>query len=226
MDSRFRPGKGSGWVHQILLLAFILLGVAAGGSAKTAAAQTSSARGPLNTAQSFAFADLDGDAALDSADVWSTTSSSEAGEYWLELQLSSVGRRSIPLVGPAGGLVIEARDINGDHAPDLILATAWFKQPVAVFLNDGHGSFSRVEPAKFPAAFNSGTGVWSDNASFGAHNFALPNQYRGAVSPGAERLRVLPSPADAFRDVTSLNPSELALLSHDGRAPPSRLILS
>jgi hypothetical protein len=122
--------------------------------------------------------------------------------------------------------VIEARDVNGDHAPDLILATAWFKEPVAVFLNDGHGSFSRIEPAKFPVAFTSGTGSWSDNASFGAHNFALPNQYRVAGAHRAECLRASPPPTGVLRHATSFNPSQPALLPHDDRAPPSRLILS
>src|SRR5271170_3994083 len=62
--------------------------------------------------------------------------------YSVQLHLSSVGQHSIQLVAPAGGLQIEARDVNGDDAIDLVLTTAWLKQPVAIFLNDGHGSFS------------------------------------------------------------------------------------
>jgi hypothetical protein len=51
---------------------------------------------------------------------------------------------------PTGGLLIEARDVNGDHAVDLVLRTGWLRQHKAIRLSDGHGSFSRVEPTASP----------------------------------------------------------------------------
>lgn len=98
----------------------------------------------------FAIADLDGDVHPDVATV-ETFGGNGFGRanYSIHLRLSASGQSSFQLIGPAGGLIIEARDINGDNAVDLVLATAWRRRPVAVYLNDGHGVFSRAEIDQF-----------------------------------------------------------------------------
>lgn len=98
----------------------------------------------------FAVADFDGDVHPDVATV-ETSGGNGLGRtnYSIHLRLSASGQSSFQLIGPAGGLIIEARDINGDNAVDLVLATAWRRRPVAVYLNDGHGTFSRGELDQF-----------------------------------------------------------------------------
>ena len=174
----------------------------------------------LAAGSSFAYADFDGDQRPDLARIEGGETSSDAGSYWIQLQLSAAGRQTIHLVAPPGGLLIEARDVNGDHAVDLVLTTAWFRQPVAVFLNDGHGGFSRAEPTAFPAAFPSAgkdldSGVNREIGSVGA-----PPQLRRSLSPEGKRVwRGRPAtPALAVPDsgcFLSLFP-----VPDEGRAPP------
>src|SRR5271168_4044677 len=81
----------------------------------------------------FAIADFDGDLRPDLASIESAPSNSGNASYSIQLQLTSAGRQFIQLVAPAGGLSITARDVNGDGTIDLILTTAWFREPVAIF---------------------------------------------------------------------------------------------
>ena len=173
----------------------------------------------------FAIADFDGDVRPDLASIESGLDSSGDTNYWIRLQLSASGPQSIHLVAPAGGLFIEARDVNGDHAIDLVLGTAWRKQPVAVFLNDGHGRFSRTEPTRFPQAFDQ------------SHKYlgVTPNQVTDAVGTPAscgksfskvKGLRHVLSPAALIPVSCSMLKIGPFLLLQPGRAPPSENLQS
>jgi hypothetical protein len=131
----------------------ILSLIGAGGAAANAdvhKAPTTAAR----PGAAFAIADFDGDRRPDLASVQSGPNGSSTTDYRIQLQLSETGRQSIQVLAPAGGLWIEARDVNGDDAVDLVLSTAWSRQPVAIFLNDGRGNFSRTKTSAFPGAFH------------------------------------------------------------------------
>src|SRR6202043_727763 len=93
---------------------------------------------------SFSIGDFDGDSNPDLASVQAGQSDLTRTDYWVQLQLSVRGRQSFQIVAPIGGLQIVSRDVNGDHALDLVLTTTWLRRPVAILLNDGHGNFSRV----------------------------------------------------------------------------------
>ena len=112
----------------------------------------------------FAIADLDGDLHPDIVTIQAVTNNSRTSNYSIQLRLSAIGQHSIQLVAPTGGLQIEARDVDGDHTIDLVIRTAWFKLPVAIFLNDGHGGFSRAEPAAFPDAFAESNAGWASGS--------------------------------------------------------------
>lgn len=139
------------WTFLFLLFALFHGNVAACAEVTTAPVASNRSGLPL------AIADFDGDTRPDVAVVQVGRSNSSQTDYWIQLQLSSVGRQTILVVAPAGGLQIVARDVNGDDAPDLILTTTWLNEPVAVYLNSGHGSFSRVDPSNFPGAFAAST---------------------------------------------------------------------
>lgn len=212
-------GKQRAWRPLFLLGAILLLVFAFIPHVTAAAANTQfDAVSSLASGQ-FAFADFDGDHRPDLATVQTGRDSLATG-YWIQLQLSATGRKSFQLVAPPGGVVIEARDVNGDHAVDLVLSTAWFRQPVAIFLNDGHGSFLRAEPSAFPAAFSQSHTNWSPTSDERAEAVGCPPQSQdGSYCEAKELHRGQPS-------ACSVRPPRLALLfgpalsSYSGRAPP------
>ena len=174
----------------------------------------------------FAIADFDGDVRPDSASIQAGPNSSGTASYWIQLRLSALGQQSIQLVAPAGGLRMEARDVNGDHSIDLVLATAWFRQPVAILLNDGHGNFSRLQPTAFPEAFNDSKTNWDSLANQVIGVLGVPPQSHanlcskagGSLRRRASTGSVLPTGAHFL--------VSLFLISHAGRAPPSEVFRS
>jgi hypothetical protein len=181
--------------------------------ANAQATSSSSARTPV----SFAYTDFDGDQRIDLAVV--SAGRSELMEYWVQLQLSASGARAIRVVGPAGGLQIASRDVNGDQAPDLILTTTWGNKPVAILLNDGHGSFSSLDPSLYPEAFRAPSTNWTSSAFPQYDLLTVPSQWRCTACAPAIRLPIL----DSFCRAACLSDSA-DLLSRDSscldRAPP------
>jgi hypothetical protein len=109
----------------------------------------------MPSASHFAIADFDGDNRPDFATVETGQIGASHARYWIGLQMSAGPHQRIGLTAPVGGLEIASRDVNGDNAPDLVVTAAWFKNPIAVLLNDGHGNFTLTDPASFsPGALN------------------------------------------------------------------------
>ncbi len=173
----------------------------------------------------FAVADFDGDLSPDIASVQSGQSNASGTDYWIRLQLSAARRESIRVVGPVGGLRIEARDVNGDHAVDLVLATAWLGQPVAIFLNDGHGRFSRVEPTAFPqAALSDSTTKWQSSPDRTTEAAGLPPQpHLWSCPEVAGLLHVWPRDSSIGLSAPGFL-FFFFLISCAGRAPPSEIL--
>ncbi len=171
----------------------------------------------------FAIADFDGDLRPDLASIQAGQNSYGNASYRIQLQLSATGRQSFQLVAPAGGLFIEARDVNGDHAVDLVLATAWSGQPVAIFLNDGHGSFSRVEPTAFPEAFSEATTNLAPGSNTARDAVGFPAQSRPGIYSEAKALGHLRPRASSIPLLSTCFLASPFLISHAGRAPPAEV---
>ena len=225
----FRSRPAARFAGRFLLFCslFLLLRLALAGGARATpgAASGDIAFTSATPSPSVAIADFDGDSRPDLASVQTGAGFSGGARYWIQLQLSAAGRQSIQLAAPAGGLLIEARDVNGDHALDLVLSTAWLQQPVAIFLNDGHGNFSRAALSAFPAAFHQSKTNWRSNFAQEASVVATPPQSREGVCPEARgwchgRFAVSLIPAGNSGFLCSP-----LLLSHAGRAPPSQAFL-
>ena len=190
------------------------------GSSAAAEEAQNAATPAVPLGQQLAISDFDGDLHPDLAIVQAGPTASGSTDYWIQLQLSAVGRQSIRIVAPAGGLLIEARDVNGDHAVDLILSTS-LRQPVAVFLNDGHGSFSRVAPSAFPGAFGNLLTNWASASDQATDAVGTPPQSRSGIFQAANAVTNIQT-----RD-NSTPPSRLGfaldsfLVSQAGRAPPA-----
>ena len=201
----------------LLLLLVALVG-------RSAAANTDVQKVPVisvGLGQSFAIADLDGDVRPDLATVQAGSNTSGTMDYWIQLRLTTANSRSIRLVAPAGGLWIEARDVNGDHAVDLVFSTAWLRRPVAILLNDGHGSFSRVEPATFPEAFGECKTNWSSVSKQAVDSIGVPAQ-SSTCGYSQTRLRN-PEPKVRLNSRSNwIFVFSSFLLPHLGRPPPAR----
>jgi hypothetical protein len=202
----------------LLFFASLVLGVAIGANVQSASHSSA------GTGLSFAFADFDGDLRPDLAGIQIGRSDALVTDYWIQIQLSAAGRKTILVVAPSGGLQIIGRDVNGDRAMDLVLTTTWLRQPVAILLNDGHGNFSRVDPTAFPGAFSESNTSWGSETHAAPDTAAMVPQSRATICSGVARLpynrsRVgsIPPSNDGF----SFNPF---LISHLGRAPPSEVL--
>jgi hypothetical protein len=207
------------------LALLLFLGVSGGSAAAAPGAdvQTSPVTS-IGPGPSFAIADFDGDHRLDLANVQAGRADSSFTDYRIQLQLTEAGRQSLQVVAPIGGLQIAARDVNGDQTVDLVLTSAGLKQPIAVFLNDGHGSFSRAEPATFPGAFSDSTTNFAPAPDATTDVVAVPPQSRSGINAEATDLSCFRLHAGS---VSASSPGFVFgsfLISHSGRAPPCEVL--
>lgn len=177
----------------------------------------------LGPGSSFAIADFDGDKRLDLANVESGQLGSRSTTYSIQFHLTASKRQAIKLIAPPGGLTIEARDVNGDNTVDLVLTTAWSEQPVVVFLNHGHGSFSRAEPNQFPGVFCGPRGNWGSSRHQISEPVDIASQSRSGVSPYAENASTLRGPTEPVRTPISGFVFDPLLIASPDRAPPFQL---
>jgi hypothetical protein len=192
----------------------------AGGNARASGDSQNSRATSVGPGLPFAIADFDGDLLPDLASIQAGANHSGCTDYRIQLQLSVVGRQSLRLVGPSGGLFIEARDVNGDHTVDLIVSTAWHRQPLAIFLNNGRGVFSRAELSAFPKAFIESNEIWASKSE--QARAAIGARQNSRTWTGlAQRIQpYLQSKADPISSSRRGFRFDSFLISHAGRAPP------
>jgi hypothetical protein len=202
----------------LLLLLFSLAGHGTAGAANILDARVSS----LRPAPQFAIADFDGDHRPDLAIIQAEASGTGSTEYWIELQLSTSGEQSIEVVAPTGGLRIEAIDVNnGNHFVDLVVTTAWLRQPVAIFINDGHGRFSRVQTTAFPEVFADSTTNWGSPSDQPTDTVGVSPHGRSSIFLEAIWLPFTRPQACLISHASAGFHLRSFLISHAGRAPPS-----
>lgn len=217
------------WASLLVLLALTGAGWAAGADsdvhnpATSVAPSSVASIGAVRTGLPFAVADFDGDLRPDLASVQSGVNQSGSTNYSIQLRLSAAGRQSIQLVAPTGGLFIEARDVNGDNAVDLVLTTAWFRQPVAIYLNDGHGGFSRASPNAFPGAFSGSKTNWTSTETFAADTVGVPPQSGAGICAAEPDSLHDRSPERLIAPSSAGFATHPFLVSQPGRAPPSEV---
>ena len=201
----------------LLFLVAFVAGTAAGSDIQSAPVVSVGPGLPL------AIADFDGDLRPDLARVQIGRSEVGRTDYWIQFQLSATGRQTIRVIAPPGGLQMAAWDVNGDHAPDLVLTTSWFREPVAILLNDGHGSFSRVDPTVFPEAFTESKTSWGSSTLRAPDAVGVPPQSRAGIVSATARL---PHAGSRVGVILASNCRFLLsafLISHPCRAPPSEV---
>jgi FG-GAP-like repeat len=165
---------------------------------------------------------MTGDRRPDLATVRAGQISSSDTHYWIGFQLSSGPRQTLGITAPTGGLQITARDVNGDDFLDVIVTTAWTNQPVAVFLNDGHGNFTQSSPSAFPSAFRTSETGWTCTW-FEIKDGTAVILSRNLCGDCDEDSSINTPPYAIGRPVAwaALNPRFFVVVSSLGRAPPS-----
>jgi hypothetical protein len=218
---RPRPSRGRFRSLTLALLCkFLCFLSLAGPNGIAVAASAHSPATPKTPGPSFAIADFDGDLHPDLASVEVSSTNSRQTIYSIRLQLTAGGRQAIRVVAPSGGLQILARDVNGDHAIDLVLATAALGEPVAVLLNDGRGGFKQVDQSALPGAFgNSRAALTTDDDLFIGAADAPPSS-RPGISV-ASSFSPCPTTTARYAQLFS-RPflSGISLTSRPSRAPP------
>lgn len=225
LQKQERCGAAGATLRALLILCVVF------GAACRIDARGASTTPPQNFLQGlhsgFAIADFDGDRKPDLATVEiENGSSSKTARYSIRFQLTLGTEQVFGVTAPPGGLQIVARDVNGDHALDVLVSTAWAHEEVAVLVNDGHGNFTLADPAAYPEAklenaqnWNSGAIPPCDSAALlrteyptgdfdATSRFAGGRREAGRVflqdSPGSTRFSLLPAfgrapPATVFQ---------------------------
>jgi hypothetical protein len=186
LDSEFGQGPCSAARFSLTLRWPILLLCAHG--ALSAACWASEARTPsagqLPATPSFcdqgcAIADLDGDGRPDLAVARAEGWGPSGFQYRIDLDLTTrVGLSSFSVSAQSGGLRIIPRDVNGDWDLDLVITSAWSFTPVGVWINDGHGGFTRGDPTAYPqSTWDEGPGILMET----------PHEIFQATVPGFSR---------------------------------------
>jgi len=133
----------------LVCLIGIETGIALRLSHRDASFSTESARLSRLSGIHFAIADFDGDWKPDVAVVEAASLRCAQANYAIRLQLSAGAELSFLISAPSGGVRVAARDVNGDNLPDVVVSSISDERVVAVLLNQGHGQFSRAEPAAY-----------------------------------------------------------------------------
>jgi hypothetical protein len=169
----------------------------------------------------FAIGDFDGDLRPDIASIHPGHNGCSNGDYWVEIQLTSAARQSFRVVAPLGGLQIEARDVNGDDALDLVISTAWLRQPVSILLNDGRGHFSAVDPSAFSTKLRESGRTWAPTTGQAAQAAAISPRWRSGDASQTNRMARSRTQTSLICPASSEKHSGVFCTIHQGRAPPS-----
>ena len=207
----------------MMLRAFVILCLTVFAWYPTEAAQRGDVGGAgiVAAGPAFAIGDFDGDAVPDLATVQPGLAEASPTSYWIHFDFSLGEHRSIAVSGPAGGLQIASRDVNGDSFLDLIISTRIANQPVAVLLNDGQGNFHLADARAFGAAIWETLREWRAGLGRGDDAAVMASAGWAGADCGAVRCAE-PAPASGEVALAS-EKNDRFVLPHEvrGRAPPA-----
>jgi len=187
---------------------------------------TQSSAGSGLAAPHFAIGDFDGDQKPDFATVQVDPYTQRDSRYSIHLQLSFGASSAIGLTAPFGGLLLSAKDVNGDSAVDLVVTTVVDHKFVTVLVNDGRGNFSFAEGGAFPE-LSSESGVHMDAQSAPSWRQLALSQSRCPSGQEASDAAEFHSaaPSEWFLTANQQDFSRRHLGASLGRSPPKGCIL-
>ena len=182
-----RPSTAASWSGSFRRAALLLCALWGLSAACLASETLSPSALPLQTTpllwdQGCVIADLDGDGRPDFAIVRAEGWDSKGLRYRIELQLTTgVSPSSFNVSAEIGGLRIFPRDVDGDQALDLVIMSAWSFAPVGVWINNGHGEFTRGDPTAYPRS------IWTEGPKVVSNTpqeelkATVPQSYRSCI---------------------------------------------
>jgi hypothetical protein len=177
---------------------------------------------PASAQTSLKVADFDGDGRSDVAVSRLQDHVNGTYRYRVDIALTG-GAPSSFLVSSADarfGLHVTAIDVDGDKDLDLVISSAIDQRPIGVWINDGHGTFTKSDSAAFPES------IWFDPDQV-AESHLHPHAALGLPESPSQSSLVQPIaglPAVAtvarFREPVSRPRSTPDHRSNSLRAPP------
>lgn len=120
-----------------------------------------------------ALGDFDGDQRADVALAEPQGVFNGAYRYRVDVHLSTELSSTFDVdSAAAGGLHISARDVDGDRDLDLVITSEFGREPIGIWINDGHGVFT-----KGPAEAYTGS-IWQETD----HAFETPRRPGGTAA--------------------------------------------
>jgi hypothetical protein len=200
------------WV--LLLLAFAGSGLSRAATAHDLPTALDSA-----TVSGWVLADLDGNQSLDLATA--SPGEHDANGYSQEVRITLGKFRQTSFHFQSRGAIVElsTRDVDGDHDGDLVVFEPLSSQPIAVWLNDGAGSFHEGRLADFRKLWSDQPGsAWRVNFQRLAW-FAISEERTQSILPPA--ALAAPEPAAAARISQNRSaPRDARRSDFRPRAPP------
>jgi hypothetical protein len=174
-----------------------------------------------------AIADFDGDWKPDLAIVETASLRRVQANYAIHLQLSAGSDLSFLINAPDGGVRVAARDVNGDSFPDVVVSSVNDERIVAVLLNDGHGKFSRAEPASYLGTATDPSLFLHGSKQAIAQQFTVASFRTSSDGEGAEAQASFISFSPDSTSVSGVTmPAATEINTCRGRAPPASDFLS
>jgi hypothetical protein len=101
--------------------------------------------------QQIVAGDFDNDQRPDGAVLLDVGQINGQRSFRLEIHLSTGTNTGFAFSSPESALSISALDVNADGLPDIIVQKAFTHERLQVWLNDGHGSFRKVNSENYPS---------------------------------------------------------------------------
>jgi hypothetical protein len=101
--------------------------------------------------QQIAAADFDNDQQPDGAVLLDVGQANGLRSFRLEIHLTAGTNTGFVFSSAASALSISALDVNADGLPDIIVQKTFTHERLQVWLNDGHGSFRKVNSEDYPS---------------------------------------------------------------------------
>lgn len=212
--------------RRLILVGLLLCLALAGGAVESSAASGPGFSGAGLAAPYYAIGDFDGDQQPDLATVQSDPDTQRDSRYSIRLQLSFGTSSAIGFTAPFGGLLLSAKDVNGDSAIDLVVTTVVDHKLVMVLVNDGHGNFSVAEEGAFPELRSESdcrldAPLAPECTQHPVLQSRCPGLEEGSNAAGFDSV----APAQRFRLTKQQNSPRWRVGATSGRSPPTHSIL-
>jgi hypothetical protein len=141
------------WICAIVLLAFLTPAIWAQDGLQGALSRIEASAQLLHHTfnEQIVAGDFDNDQRPDGAILLDVGQINGQSSFRLEIHLTAGTNTGFAFSSAESALSISTLDVNADGLPDIIVQKTFTHERLQVWLNDGHGSFRRVNSANYPS---------------------------------------------------------------------------